>query len=208
MPRAKSATVERRCLVSGNTEVTSALIRFVADPDGHVIPDPGNDLPGRGAWVTASRAEIDTAAKKGHLRRYFGRQGGPVSVDPAVADKVEGVLAGRCLNYLGLAKRAGQIVAGYEKVRAALKSGQVAVRIEAADARAADGKKLDNLTGNIPVISLFTVEDLSLALGRQNVVHAGLAPGGLAERFLAESVRLGGFRETTSRPVSVKADNV
>jgi hypothetical protein len=208
MPRAKTGIVERRCLVSGKSGTTSALIRFVADPDGHVIPDVGNDLPGRGAWITSQRALIDTAVKRGQLRRYFGRKGSPVFVDPKLADRIENALSSRCLNYLGLAKRAGQIVAGYEKVRAALKGDQVAARIEAVNASAADGPKLDKLSGDIPVIEWFSVEELSLALGRQNVVHAALAPGGLADCFLTESLRLGGFREIIPRPVSVKANNV
>ena len=208
MPKAKITAIERRCLVSGKTEATSALIRFVVSPEGQVVPDPGNDLPGRGAWITAHQAAVGTAVKKGHLGQYFSRQGNPVSVDPSMADQVGGILSQRCLNYLGLAKRAGQIVAGYEKVRAALKTGRAAVRIEAADASAADGPKLQKLAGEIPVVRLFEVEELSLALGRQNVVHAALAPGGLADRFLAESVRLGGFREVVSWPVSLKADNV
>jgi uncharacterized protein len=207
LPKAKLAAVERKCLVSGNNLPATDLVRFVASPDGQVLPDIGNELPGRGAWVTANRTSVETAVRKNHLRRYFGR-GGQVSVDPAIVDQIESALARRCLNYLGLARRAGEAKAGFEKVRAAMSKASVAVRIEAADASAPDGRKLDNLAGEIPVIRLFRVEELSLALGRQNVVHAALAPGGLADRFLAESLRLGGFRDETARSVSVKADNV
>lgn len=191
MPTAVVATPTRRCIVSGEISRTAALVRFVVDPDGMVVPDVGGDLPGRGMWLSSRREVLDTARTKGLFARAARMR---VSVDEGLADLTERLLARRSLDTLGLARRAGRAVVGFEKVRALLKTGEAAVLIAARDA-AADGKaKLRRLGAAVPVVALFTVAELSLALGRENVVHAALSPSKLANRFLIETARLAGFR--------------
>ncbi len=190
-PGAVVATPRRRCIVSGEVAETAVLLRFVVDPEGAVVPDVGGDLPGRGMWLSSRREVLDTARTKGLFARAARTR---VSVDEGLADLAERLLARRSLDTLGLARRAGRAVAGFEKVRALLVNGEAAVLIAARDA-AADGKaKLRRLGAAVPVVALFTVAELSLALGRENVVHAALSPGKLANRFLTETARLAGFR--------------
>jgi ribosomal protein L7Ae-like RNA K-turn-binding protein len=104
------------------------------------------------------------------------------------------LMSQRCLDLVGLARRAGQVICGFEKVRDALRNGRVGIVLAAADG-AADGRgKLKALAGELPILALFTGAELSAALGRENVVHAALVPGRLAERLNIESARLAGLR--------------
>lgn len=186
---------ERRCLVTGESGDPGRLVRFVVGPDDQVVADVAGDLPGRGFWLTATRAAVDKAVAKRAFARAARR---PVDVPADLADQIDRLLARRCLDLLGFARRASQVVAGFEKVREWLEAGRVAVLVEARDG-AADGRaKLARLGRGLPAVALFTSAELSLALGRENVVHAAVAPGRLAERFLAETVRLRGFRPAGS----------
>ena len=185
----------RRCLVTGESGDPGRLVRFVVGPDDRIVADVIGDLPGRGLWLTAARTVVDKAVAKGAFARAARRR---VTVPADLADQVDRLLARRCLDFLGFARRAGEVVAGFEKVREWLDAGKVAVLVEARDG-AADGRaKLARLGRGLPVVALFTSTELSLALGRQNVVHAAVAPGRLAERFLAEIARLRGFRPAGS----------
>jgi predicted RNA-binding protein YlxR (DUF448 family) len=186
-----AATPTRRCIVSGEVKETAELVRFVVGPEGAVVPDIGGDLPGRGLWLSAQREALDRAQSKGLFARAARRR---VSVDDDLADLTERLLARRALETLGLARRAGSAVVGFEKVRGKLRSGETAVLIAACDAAAEGKTKMRRLGAGVPEVALFTVAELSLALGRENVVHAALAPGKLADRFLADVARLAGFR--------------
>lgn len=182
---------ERRCIATGETKGPAEMVRFVVGPDGEIVPDLAGELPGRGIWVSARRDCLELAVK----RRLFARAArAEVRVDPDLPLQVERLAARRALDLLGLARRAGLLVAGFEKVRERLQAGRVAVLVQAADA-AADGRaRIRSGAGELPVVELFSVAELSLALGRENVVHAALAPGSLAQRFLAEAARLRGLR--------------
>jgi len=180
----------RRCVVTRDVLPKAALVRFVVGPTGEIVPDFAERLPGRGLWVKAERAAL-IAAAKGHFAKAARR---PVIVPADLVDRTEALLAQRCLDAIGLARRAGQALAGFEKVRECLAKGQAAVLLAAADG-AADGRgKLKTMAGDLPVIELFTMAELSAALGRDNVVHAALAGGRLAKRLLSEADRLTGIR--------------
>ena len=197
------ATPTRRCIVSGEVSETGALVRFVVDPEGTVVPDVAGDLPGRGMWLSSRREVLDTARTKGLFARAARMR---VSVDEGLADLTERLLARRSLDTLGLARRAGRAVVGFQKVRALLGSGEAAVLIAARDA-ATDGKaKLRRVGAAVPEVTLFTVAELSLALGRENVVHAALSPSKLANRFLIETARLAGFRPSDELEVGEAAE--
>jgi len=181
----------RKCIVTGRVLETTALVRFVVGPDAGLVADVDGKLPGRGVWVSASRAHLETAIKKRLFQRALRRQ---VTVAPDLAAAVEGRLLRRCLDILGLARRAGQLVNGFEKVRAALKANRIGVLVQAGDAAEDGRQKLARLYRAGPVVDAFSVEELSLALGHENVVHAALDRGRLADRFVQESMRLTEFR--------------
>lgn len=179
--------------MSGQAADPATLIRFVVGPESTIYPDLAGKLPGRGIWLTANRATVQTALKK----RAFARAAKqPVTVSAEMPDLLESLLVRQCLDLLGLARRASQAVAGFEKVKQWLGAGRVGVLLQAADGAADGRRKLANLAGDAPLVTLFSGAELSLALGRGNVIHAALAPGRLAERFLAEVARLRGFRSS------------
>lgn len=188
------ASRQRRDLVSGQVRDEAELIRFVVGPDGSAVADLGRKLPGRGLWVAADRTSVETAARKGLFSRAAKTK---VAASAGLADQVEALLRRRLLDGLGLAKRAGALTSGFEKVRAALAAGQVAWLIEAADG-AADGRaKVLGLARNIRpepgVFGLFTSDELGLALGAENVIHTALLAGRASEGWAMDARRLTGF---------------
>jgi predicted RNA-binding protein YlxR (DUF448 family) len=184
-------TAERRCIVTGASAERGGLVRFVRGPGDAVVVDLAEKLPGRGVWVSADRSTLEKGIGKNVFSRAFKAT---AHVDAGLAADVADGLARRCLNYLGLAARAGEAVAGYEKVRGRIKAGEAGVVIAARDGSADGRGKIEAISGSTPVIDLFDSRELSLALGRENVVHAALRPGGLADKFLSETARLAGFR--------------
>lgn len=196
--RAARAGRERLCIVSREVFPEERLIRFAVAPDGALAPDLSAKLPGRGVWVEAKRASVETALKKGLFARSVGRA---VAAPPDLADRIETLLEARCLAQLGLAKRAGQLVVGFDQVRALLKSRRPAYMIEASDG-AADGRvKLTQLAraawGGAPLAGAFTMNALGEALGKGPIAHVALEEGPAARRFAGEFERLSGFRPGT-----------
>src|SRR4051794_34660475 len=156
-----AASRERRDIVSGEVRDEAELIRFVAGPDGVVVPDLARKLPGRGLWVAADRASVETAAKKG----LFSRSAKAKLAAPAdLAGQVEILLKRRLLAALGLAKRGGDLISGFEKVSTAITSGKCAWLIEASDGAADGRRKLWDRTRKQPrpppVFGVFTAEEL------------------------------------------------
>jgi predicted RNA-binding protein YlxR (DUF448 family) len=191
----RDATIdrERRDLVSHEVMDESRLIRFVAGPDGQVVPDLGRKLPGRGLWVEASRASIETAVKKNGFTRAAKTK---LTAPADLADVVERLLARRCLDQLGLARREGVLISGFEKTAASLRAGKAAWVLEAADGSADGRGKILALARHqtAKICGAFTADDLSLALGLENAIHAVLLAGGRADRWTIEVERLAGFR--------------
>jgi predicted RNA-binding protein YlxR (DUF448 family) len=181
----------RRCIVTREVLPKASLVRFVIGPASDVVPDIAGKLPGRGLWVKAERAALAKAVAKNLFAKAAHQS---VNVPADLVDRTVALLAQRCLDLIGLARRAGQAICGFEKVRDALRQARVGILLEAADG-AADGRgKLQALAGELPTLALFTGAELSASLGREHVVHAALAPGRLAERLIAESARLAGLR--------------
>ncbi|MCH8166563.1 MAG: RNA-binding protein [Proteobacteria bacterium] len=188
-------TPERRCIASGESGPTGRLIRFVLGPEAVVVPDLAARLPGRGVWLTAERALVERAVAKGLFSRAFKA---PAAAPGDLADRLEALLARRLIDLIGLARKAGQAVTGFEKVRARLKEGAAGVLVQASDG-AADGKaKLARMAGGVPgevrVIEVLDSTELGLAFGRDFAIHAALDRGGFADRVIAEAERLGGLR--------------
>lgn len=193
---------QRRCLVTRESRPKTALIRFAIAPDGTVVPDIEQRLPGRGLWITAQRDIVDTAVARGHFQRVVAsgrRQGRFPDVDQVVvpadlADRIAERLVRRCQDLIGLARRAGEAVAGFEKVRAWLKADRVGVILTAADGAPDGRRKLAALAATRPKIDLLTGAELAAAFGRDHAVHGAVAPGRLARILVAEAQRLSGFR--------------
>ena len=190
---------ERRDIVSGKVMPDSRLIRFVASPDGEVVPDVAAKLPGRGLWVEASRDAVNKAVEKKLFSRAAKAQ---VNATADLAARAEKALVTRMLGDLGMARRSGQLVLGFDNVLRALEGPKPPkVLIEAFDG-AKDGKRklyaaAHRLELNCAVIESLTSAELGLALGRENVIHAAIQPGGFAERLTFDAERLSGFRSST-----------
>ncbi len=186
---------ERRDIVTGEVMAEERLIRFVAGPGGVVVPDLARKLPGRGMWVAADRASVETAARKGLFSRSAKAK---LSASPDLADQVDSLLRRRVLDGLGLAKRAGDLISGYEKVAAALNAGRAAWVIEAADGAADGRRKILNVARKSPrapkLLGLYSNEELGLALGGENVIHTAFLAGRGADQWTFDVHRLSGFR--------------
>ena len=190
--RTKDRTVsERRCIVSGETAPKAGLIRFVVGPDGAVVPDVLEKLPGRGMWVTANRAAI-SRAHKGQFARAAKAQ---VTVPEGLADEVERQVARRVIDLVAMARKAGLAVCGFEKVKGWLSGGaRVRVLLQASDGSERGKTKLWTPEG-ARYFGCLTAEELGLSFGRQSVIHAALAAGGLSDRVVEEAAKLRGLRE-------------
>ena len=189
------ASRQRRDLVSGQVMDEARLIRFVAGPDGRVVPDLARKLPGRGLWVAADRASVTAAAKKGGFARAAKAK---LTAQPDLADLVEALLLKRVLDGLGLARRAGDLILGFEKVQAQIAAGKCAWLIEASDGADDGRRKMMQAVRRLPspprLLGLFTSDELSLALGLGNVIHLVFLAGRGAERWTIDVERLSGFR--------------
>lgn len=179
---------ERRCIISGEHGGRGDLIRLALDADGAVAPDLGAKAPGRGAWVTPDRELIATALAKGKLRgaliRAFKTQ--DIAVPDDLVARIDTGLERRVFDTLGLANKAGTLIWGGERIGDALLGGKVKLLIHASDA-AADGlEKIRRKARGTRGITLpVTRERLSLALGRENVVHAAVCDSAAAARVMA-----------------------
>jgi predicted RNA-binding protein YlxR (DUF448 family) len=191
-PRTDRSATMRMCAVTRQVRPIDDLIRFVVTPTGEVIPDLKRKLPGRGLWVSASRQAVAEAVRRNQFSKGFKRD---LRVTPALADETESLLVRSVTDALAMAAKAGQVVSGFSKVEGALEQGQAKALLHASDG-AADGiRKLDAIVrqkaGNygesheFPVVTVLTSEQLDLALGRSNVIHAAVLAGPASKTFLS-----------------------
>ncbi len=191
--RAKPDTPpRRRCIVTGEVQPRSGLIRFVAGPEGQVVPDIAEKLSGRGVWVAADRATLERAV----ARRLFARGlKAPVILPDGLVAEVERQLARRTVDLISLARKSGQAVAGYEKVANWLVREHAQVLIQASDGSERGKARLRPPRGEDGYVGCLTANELGLAFGRENVIHGALAAGGLSRRVVEEAGRLSGVRD-------------
>ena len=200
-PRASGGAPQRRCLVTRLPAGKAELIRFVVDPGGELVPDLAGDLPGRGLWTTADRRVLGRAVAKNLFARAAKA---PVKVAPDLPERVAVLLRRRLLDLLGLAKRAGRLVSGFEKVESRLRAGRVAYLIEAADARPDGRAKLAKAAG--PGVEIWQgppAAELAAALGVAHAVHVAVAPGPLAARLREALRRHAGFLESAAAAAEI-----
>ncbi len=193
-PRAAERT--RMCAVTREIRPISEMIRFVVAPDGTAVADLKNKLPGRGLWLTGSRAALAEAIKGKIFSRGFKRE---VRLPADLAEETERLLERAVLDALAMAGKAGAVAAGFTKAQAALNREQVVALLHAAGAAADGVRKLQanahrRRSGAPPEIGFLTTAQLDLALSRPNVVHAALLAGPASETFLARCRRLERFR--------------
>lgn len=186
---------ERRCIVSGRSLPTEALMRFVIGPDQDVVPDIRGKLGGRGIWIGSERGLLETAVQKNLFNRAARAN---VSVPTDLAERVERQLLDRVVNALSLARKAGQAVCGFEKVSAAVKSGDCALLVVATDASANARAKLDALAPETGRLEVLSAEELGGVFSRARAAQAAVAAGGLAGQLKIDGRRLAEFRGKSS----------
>lgn len=182
---------ERKCIATGESQPKAGLIRFCVGPDAMIVPDVLGKLPGRGIYVSADRAALALAVKKNLFTRA-ARQ--PVKVPDGLPDLVEQLIRRRVIDLLSLARKSGDAVMGYEKVKDWLTKGQAATLIQASDGSERGKTKLHAPEGKSGFIGVLTAEEIGLAFGRDRAIHAALAAGGLRTRVVEEAARLTGLR--------------
>ena len=191
---ARHAGRTRMCAVTRSVLPESELIRFVAAPDGALVADLKAKLPGRGIWIGAERRRVAEAVKRNVFQRGLAR---PLTPAADLADQVAARLKEVALGRLGLARKAGAILAGFAKVEAAIGHERLQAVLLAADAAEDGERKIAQALyrrfgdkGQLPVLRLFGSEELSLAMGRPNVIHAAVlqAPAGMS--FVEAAIRL------------------
>ena len=195
---------ERLCAVTRRTSDPALLLRFVAAPDGKVVPDLAGKLPGRGVWLTATRATVLQGIRQKVFARHLKRE---VTADDKLADLVGDLMLKRVLETLALSNKAGLAICGFAKVDRALDKGRLLALVHACDGAEDGVRKLDQKFVHVlreagiaeeararRTVRFLTGQELSLAFGRANVVHAGLIAGGVSKTFLSEAERLLRYR--------------
>ena len=195
---------ERTCAATGFKGPPEAMLRFALSADGVVTPDIRRRLPGRGVWVRLDAAAVRQAAARQVFARAFRAK---AEAAPGLADEVDRLLEADALQFLSLVNKAGGIVAGAAKVETAIAAGKVVALIHASDGAADGAAKLDRLwrgrsgeSAAPPQINIFASDQLGLALGRTNVIHAALIAGAASAAFLVKAERLTQFRAGVATP--------
>ncbi len=179
---------ERMCIVTRAVHDEDGLIRFVRSPDGQAVPDLQRKLPGRGVWVSLSRQRVLEAVKKNLFSRGFGAE---TKAAPELAETIGDLLRKVALSYFSLAKKAGLAVAGNSKVEDMVSKNLAQIIIHALEAAPDGRRKIDKLAApDVKMINIFHVDELDLAFGRSNVIHAAVGRGRLAEKLLLAVQRI------------------
>ncbi len=197
---------ERRCVLTGALGPRATLIRLAVGPDNQVAADLSARLPGRGAWIVADRAILETALAKGKLKGALARafKSNSLKVSDSLPDQIAAGLERRALDRLGLENKAGTLIWGHERIGEALLKGKVRLLLHAGDARADGMGKLEaRRRGASPdthsIVLPVGRDQLSMALGRENVVHAAICDAASAARVIETLERWAAFNGTGIR---------
>ena len=186
---------ERRCIATGEVQPKRGLIRFGVSPDGQIVPDILEKLPGRGIWVASERSALDEATKKGLFARSAKQA---VTLSDTLIDDVETLLAKRLIDGISMARKAGSAIAGFEKVKDWLGKDEARILFQASDGSERGKSKLHAPGGRGSFFEVLSASELGLSFGRERVIHAALGFGGLTERIREDAIRLSGVRELDS----------
>jgi uncharacterized protein len=184
--------IERQCIVTRQVKPDVEMIRFVVGPARQLVPDITGRLPGRGIWVSAARLNVAEAVAK----RLFSKSAKqPVTIPDDLMTQIETLLRRRMVEALHLARKAGQLLSGHDRVAEALAKGQVALLLHAADASMDGVRKLK--AGEVPDYKGFSRDELSEITGRENSVHVAVLEGPAGAFFIAQLRRFALFMEET-----------
>ncbi|WP_310531040.1 DUF448 domain-containing protein [Novosphingobium sp.] len=196
-----SVDPERKCILSGDHGSREGLLRLAISPDGLVLPDVHAKAPGRGAWIGVSRAELEKAMAKGQMKGALARafKGASLTIPDDLPERIEAALFRAFTDRLGLEQRAGKLLLGSDRIAEKARAGRVAFIGHAADASEDGSRKLDQAwrvgmetegSGMAGTRLPLDREALSVALGRDNVVHLALDDAAAAQRLTALLERL------------------
>mgnify|MGYP001823211679 FL=1 len=171
-------------------------------PDGDIVPDILEKLPGRGIWVSAERDALDVAVTKNLFSKAAKRQ---AKVPGSLVSDVEVLLAKRLIDQISMARKAGKAVAGYEKVKNWLGREEARILFQATDGSERGKSKLYPPGGKGSFFEVLTASELGLSFGRERVIHAALGFGGLTEKIREDAIRLSGVRELDGGKTTGKA---
>ncbi len=183
----------RRCAVTRLEKPQSEMVRYVADMSGNIFPDVSARAPGRGVWVSANSETLEQAIKTNAFARSLKRAAHP---KPELIEQTKTALFQKSLGLLAMARRAGQLILGFDQVSEAIKKTAPAFLIEAYDASNDGRDKIIGLSkkwGDVQIIGCFCIDDLGKTLSRDNIVHAFMPKGQFAQNWALEINRLAGF---------------
>ena len=186
----KEKETERKCIFTGEVEETKNLLRFTLSPDKEVVPDFGKKLPGKGAYVSNSYKVLTTAIKKNLFSKAFKTK---AKVDEGLCELAEKVLYKKGLNGINMARKAGALVTGFEKVSDAVKKGKVSFLVDAVDAGEDGHKRIVLMAKELKVFSLYKANDLDEALDKVNTVHIAVLKSDIAKMVKEDLERLETF---------------
>lgn len=194
---ADAAAKLRRCVVTQTTRPRAALLRLAVSPDGVLTPDVAGRLPGRGIWITPSRAAIAEGIRRKAFQKAFR---GAVKLPEGFADLVEDLLLRRLLDTIGLARRAGDAVAGAVKAEEWLAAGKVGMVLLASDAGADARRRWQSLPDAVERIMVLTGDEIGRAFGRDRAAQAVVKKSPLRQRLIDDAGRLAGLRIAGASP--------
>jgi len=177
----------RRCILTREVAPKERMIRFVLGPGREIVPDLAGKLPGRGMWLSARRDVLEGAIRRGAFMRAAR---GPVTLPSDLRARIEDGLRSRIRDLLGLARRAGQAVAGWQAGREWLSAGRAGLLVQAVDGSPAERARFGGR--GLPVVTPLTAAELGRVFGRDHAVHVVVAPGRLADAIRIEAERLAG----------------
>lgn len=178
----------RRCIATREVQPKERMIRFVLGPGREVVPDLAAKLPGRGMWLSARSDVLETALSRGAFTRAAR---GQVTLPSDLRARIEDGLRGRVRDLLGMARRAGQTVSGWQAAREWLQARRAGLLVQAADGSPAERARFGGR--DLPAVMPLTAAELGGIFGRDHAVHVVVAPGRLADAIRNEAERLAGF---------------
>lgn len=199
----------RMCIVTRESGSPETLLRFVAGPDGSIVPDLKRTLPGRGCWVSPSREAVNKAVAKKLFARALKRD---VKADPALADIVDRLLVSQLTGMMNLARKAGQFITGSAKVDVAVRNGEALAVFHATDAAADGVRKIDQARkawhlgmgtdAEIPAFHLMSEAEMAELMGQNAFIHAAALAGQAGEGVVKRATLLETYRGQTPRGLS------
>ncbi len=184
------AEEERKCIVCGETLPREGLLRFTLTPEGFVVPDFKKKLPGRGIWVKNSKTTLEKAVVKNLFSKASKKN---VKVNMMLVETVENLLRKKGLETISLARKAGVLITGFEKVAETIKKGKAAFLLEAKDAGHDGHEKIVALAKDLEVFRSYSIEELDKALDKVNTVHVAFLKSNMAQTVYNEFEKFENF---------------